>query len=38
LGMLKEPKPMRDCPSCLQSIPAAASKCMYCTVDVTAKS
>ena len=35
LGMLEEPQPMRDCPSCLQSIPAGASKCMYCTVDVT---
>jgi large conductance mechanosensitive channel len=34
MGMLKEPTPMRDCPSCLQSIPKAASKCMYCTVDV----
>ena len=35
LGLLKEPAPMRDCPACLQSIPAAASKCMYCTTDVT---
>ena len=34
LGMLEEPQPMRDCPSCLQSIPAGASKCMYCTADV----
>jgi large conductance mechanosensitive channel len=34
LGMAKEPAKMRDCPSCLQSIPAAASKCMYCTVDL----
>ena len=38
LGMLKEPAPMRDCPSCLQSIPAAATKCMYCTVDLAPKS
>jgi len=35
LGMLKEPTPMRDCPACKQSIPEAASKCMYCTVDLT---
>lgn len=35
MGMLKDPAPVRDCPSCLQSIPAAATKCMYCTVDVT---
>lgn len=35
MGMLKEPLPMRDCPSCLQSIPADATKCMYCTVDLT---
>jgi len=34
LGRLKEPPTMRDCPSCLQSIPAEASKCMYCTVDL----
>lgn len=34
LGMVKEPMAMRDCPSCLQSVPAAATKCMYCTVDL----
>lgn len=34
MGMLKEPPAMRDCPSCLQSVPAAATKCMYCTVDL----
>lgn len=33
-GRLKEPPAMRDCPSCLQSIPVDASKCMYCTVDL----
>jgi len=37
LGMLKEPAAMRDCPECLQSIPAEASKCMYCTVDLATK-
>jgi large conductance mechanosensitive channel len=25
----------RDCPECLSSIPIAASRCMYCTVQVT---
>ena len=34
MGMAKEPPNMRDCPACLSSIPAQASKCMYCTVDV----
>lgn len=34
LGRAKEPVTMRDCPLCLQSIPEAASKCMYCTVDL----
>lgn len=24
----------RDCPECLQSIPVAAKRCMYCTVEV----
>ena len=38
LGLLKAPAPMRECPSCLQSIPAAATKCMYCTVDLTPES
>lgn len=26
--------PMRDCPECLSSIPAAASRCMYCTAAI----
>lgn len=34
LGLLKEPPAMRECPSCLQSIPSGASKCMYCTADL----
>jgi large conductance mechanosensitive channel len=34
LGMAKEPPKMRDCPACLQSIPAEATKCMYCTTDL----
>lgn len=33
-GMQKEPVPMRDCPSCLQSVPKAAARCMYCTSDL----
>lgn len=35
LGLMKEPPPVRDCPACLQSVPAAATKCMYCTTDLT---
>lgn len=34
-GLSEEPQPMRDCPACLQAIPAAASRCMYCTSPVT---
>jgi large conductance mechanosensitive channel len=34
MGLVKEPAPMRDCPACLQSVPAAATKCMYCTTDL----
>jgi large conductance mechanosensitive channel len=34
LGLVKEPPKMRDCPACLQSIPEAATKCMYCTIDL----
>lgn len=33
LGMVEEPVPMHDCPACLQKIPTAARKCMYCTSD-----
>jgi large conductance mechanosensitive channel len=35
LGLLKDPPAVRDCPACLQSVPAAATKCMYCTTDLT---
>ncbi|MDE2029028.1 MAG: large-conductance mechanosensitive channel protein MscL [Alphaproteobacteria bacterium] len=28
--------PMRDCPRCMTSIPAAATKCPHCTADVEA--
>jgi large conductance mechanosensitive channel len=34
LGMLKDPPPVRDCPACLQSVPAAATRCMYCTTEL----
>lgn len=34
LGRVEEPQAMRDCPACLQSVPAEASKYMYCTVDL----
>lgn len=38
MGRLEEPAAMGECPSCLQSIPAGASKCMYCTVDLPSQS
>jgi large conductance mechanosensitive channel len=34
LGLMKEPPPVRECPACLQTVPAAATKCMYCTTDL----
>ena len=34
-GLVKEPPRMRECPACLQSIPGRASRCMYCTTQVT---
>lgn len=30
----EEPAPVRDCPHCYSSIPAAASVCAFCTRDV----
>ena len=36
LGMVKVPAAMKDCPACLQSVPAEASRCMYCTSDLQA--
>jgi large conductance mechanosensitive channel len=35
LGLMTEPPAMRACPACLQQVPAAATKCMYCTTDLT---
>jgi large conductance mechanosensitive channel len=29
-------EPTRPCPECLSSIPAAASRCAFCTADVAA--
>jgi large conductance mechanosensitive channel len=34
LGLRQEPPQMRECPSCLQSVPAKATRCMYCTSDL----
>lgn len=34
-GLAKDPVAMRDCPACLQPVPAASTKCMFCTVDLT---
>lgn len=36
-GMTKEPAPTRDCPACLQPVPAAARKCMYCLTDLSSE-
>ena len=35
LGLLKEPPGMGECPACLQSVPAGATRCMYCTTELT---
>jgi len=35
LGLVREAPQMRECPACVQAIPARASKCMYCATDVT---
>jgi large conductance mechanosensitive channel len=34
LGLMKAPPAMRDCPECLQAVPAAATRCMYCTTEL----
>ncbi|MHB8331442.1 MAG: MscL family protein [Candidatus Dormibacteria bacterium] len=31
-GLLREPGPLKNCGECLASIPAAATRCMYCTM------
>ena len=33
-----DPAPVRDCPSCLSSVPQAATVCAYCTRDLPALS
>ena len=37
LGLLPQEQPMRDCPFCLTSIPAAATRCAHCTAEVEAQ-
>jgi large conductance mechanosensitive channel len=36
-GSARDPaKPTKDCPECLSSIPEAATRCAFCTVDLLA--
>ncbi|MGC8462045.1 MAG: large conductance mechanosensitive channel protein MscL [Acidimicrobiales bacterium] len=37
LGRLPQEQAMRDCPFCLTSIPAAATRCAHCTAEVEAQ-
>jgi large conductance mechanosensitive channel len=32
----KEPRPTRDCPQCLSTIPRDARRCAFCTTELTA--
>jgi large conductance mechanosensitive channel len=35
LGLTPKEEPMRECPECLTKVPAAASRCAYCTSTLT---
>jgi len=35
LGLTPKEEPMRECPECLTKVPAAASRCAYCTSALT---
>jgi large conductance mechanosensitive channel len=36
-GTSRDPaKPAKDCPECLSSIPEAATRCAFCTVELPA--
>lgn len=34
MGMAKEETPTRACPECVSEIPATATRCMYCAIEV----
>ncbi len=35
LGLTPKEEPIRECPECLTKVPAAASRCAYCTSTLT---
>jgi large conductance mechanosensitive channel len=35
LGMTPKEDPLRECPSCLSKVPEAATRCAYCTSELT---
>jgi len=35
LGRVPNEDPMRECPACLSKVPEAASRCAYCTSELT---
>ncbi len=36
LGFIAKEEPVRECPECLSKVPAAATRCAYCTSALTA--